>query len=186
MNVPNKLTVFRVVLTPIYMAEMLLSHPYHYLIAAVVFIVASITDAIDGKMARKNNDVTTFGKFLDPLADKILTTAAFLCLMQMGYCSIWVVMIVLTREFAVTSIRLIAAADGTVIAANIWGKIKTSAQMIFTCVVLGILAIGEFASIDYNSLSTVSNIGMWIIAALTVISGFTYIKDNIGLINQTK
>lgn len=186
MNIPNKLSIFRVILTPIFMAEMLLTHKYHYLIAAVIFIVASITDAIDGNMARKNNQITTFGKFLDPLADKILTTAAFLCLMQIGYCSIWVVIIVLTREFAVTSIRLVAASKGSVIAANMWGKIKTTAQMVFTCVVFGILSIGEFVKIDYTALQTVSHIGMWIIAALTVISGYTYIKGNINLINETK
>ena len=109
MNTPNKLTVLRMILAPVFLAVFLAQGiPYHYWWAVLVFSAAAITDAIDGKLARKNDQITVFGKLLDPVADKMLTTAALLGFMQVGLCNIWIVMIVLTREFAVTSVRLIA------------------------------------------------------------------------------
>ncbi|MBQ2974763.1 MAG: CDP-diacylglycerol--glycerol-3-phosphate 3-phosphatidyltransferase [Clostridia bacterium] len=186
MNLPNKLTVARIILTPFYLAAMVLNFKYHYLVAAVIFIVASITDFLDGKIARKNNLVTTFGKLCDPVADKMLTTAALLAFMQLGLCNIWIVMIILTREFLVTSFRLVASAQGVVIAAGIWGKLKTASQMIFSIVImLGIHLVDAF-SWDFDTFSLISNILLWITAFLTVISGIKYLVDGKKVIDFSK
>lgn len=194
LNTPNKLTIARILITPIYLALILWeSLPHRFLIATLVYSIAAITDAIDGKLARKNNQITNFGKLLDPIADKILTTSALLAFMQMGLCNIWIVMIVLTREFTVASIRMIAAADGVVIPANIWGKLKTVSQMTFTIV---IMLLGEVYTLlaTYNpvwyekmpSLALISNILLWITAVLTVISGVIYVLDSKKVIDYTK
>ena len=125
LNLPNILTISRVVITPFFLVTILMETlPHRFLIACIIFSIASITDAIDGHLARKNNQITNFGKFLDPIADKILTTSALLAFMSMGLCNIWIVMLVLTREFAIASVRMIAASNGVVIPANIWGKIN--------------------------------------------------------------
>lgn len=194
LNTPNKLTILRIILTPIFLAVILCEElPHRFLIGCLIFAVASITDTIDGHLARKNNQITNFGKFLDPIADKILTTAALLAFTVMGLCNIWIVMIVLTREFAISSIRMISAADGVVIPANNWGKIKTVSQMVFTVV---IMVLGEVYSVlaDFNSeifaklpeLSVISNSLLWITAVLTVVSGIIYVKDSIKIIDFTK
>lgn len=175
MNLPNKLTVLRMILTPVYLAAMLIDFEYHYFVAAFIFIVASITDFLDGKIARKNNLITTFGKLCDPVADKMLTTAALLAFMQLGLCSIWIVMIVLTREFLVTSFRLVASAQGIVIPAGIWGKLKTVSQMVFSIAIM--LAIPFVGDAHFETFAFVSNILLWITAVLTVISGIKYIID---------
>ncbi len=186
MNLPNKLTVARIILTPFYLAAMVINFKYHYLVAAVIFIVASITDFLDGKIARKNNLVTTFGKLCDPVADKMLTTAALLAFMQLGLCNIWIVMIILTREFLVTSFRLVASAQGVVIAAGIWGKLKTASQMIFSIVImLGIHFVDAFDR-DFDTFSLISNILLWITAFLTVISGIKYLVDGKKVIDFSK
>lgn len=186
MNLPNKLTVARIILTPFYLAAMVMNFKYHYLVAAVIFIVASITDFLDGKIARKNNLVTTFGKLCDPVADKMLTTAALLAFMQLGLCNIWIVMIILTREFLVTSFRLVASAQGVVIAAGIWGKLKTASQMIFSIVImLGIHFVDAFGR-DFDTFSFISNILLWITAFLTVISGIKYLVDGKKVIDFSK
>ena len=132
MNLPNKLTVLRIILTPIFLACFLIDFPHHMLIAAIIFIGASITDAIDGNYAREHNLVTDFGKFLDPLADKMLTTAAFLGFIELGIGVgiTWITFIILIREFLITSLRLISSGKGVVIAANMWGKVKTVMQMV--------------------------------------------------------
>ena len=177
MNTPNKLTLARVLMTPVFMAVMLAGFPHHLLCAAILFAAASVTDAIDGKLAREHNEITVFGKLLDPVADKVLTTAAFLALLQAGLCSIWSVMLILTREFAVTSMRLIASAQGIVIPANIFGKIKTATQMAF---ILLILLMGEaVACIPQcaryaNVYPTVSSVLVWITTVLAVVSGVVY------------
>ncbi len=194
LNTPNKLTVARILITPVYLALILWeSLPHRFLIATLVYSIAAITDAIDGKLARKNNQITNFGKLLDPIADKILTTSALLAFMQMGLCNIWIVMIVLTREFTVASIRMIAAADGVVIPANIWGKLKTVSQMTFTIL---IMLLGEVYSVlaAYNpvwygkmpALALISNILLWITAVLTVVSGVIYVIDSKKVIDYTK
>ena len=194
LNVPNILTIARILITPIFLAVILMDTlPHRFLIACVIFSIGSITDAVDGHLARKNNQITNFGKFLDPIADKILTTSALLAFMSMGLCNIWIVMLVLTREFAIASVRMIAAAGGVVIPANIWGKIKTVSQMVFTIL---IMLLGETWEIISNTnavlfaklpdLSLISNGLLWITAILTVISGRIYLNDSKKIIDFTK
>lgn len=196
LNTPNKLTVARIIITPIYLALILwTSLPHRFLIATLVYSLAAVTDAIDGKLARKNNQITNFGKLLDPIADKILTTSALLAFMQMGLCNIWIVMIVLTREFTVASIRMIAAADGVVIPANIWGKLKTVSQMTFTIVIMllgeGYQYLPQIFTLGVTcpawlTLSNISNTLLWITAVLTVVSGVIYVVDSKKVIDYTK
>ena len=190
LNLPNKLTLIRMFLAPIYLALMLIEFPYHYIVALAVFSVASLTDMLDGKIARKNNLITVFGKLLDPLADKMLTTAALLAFMREGWCSIWIVMIVLTREFAVAGVRLIATAQGIVIPANYWGKAKTVSQMVFPIVIMLLAELDAtfdiFANAGWFTLARVSNIMLWITAVLTVVSGITYFVDSKKLIDFSK
>ncbi len=196
LNTPNKLTIARMLITPVYLALILWeSLPHRFLIATLVYSVAAITDAVDGKMARKNNQITNFGKLLDPIADKVLTTSALLAFMQMGLCNIWIVMIVLVREFAIASIRMIAASEGVVIPANFWGKLKTVSQMTFTII---IMLLGECYQYlpqffypgvtcpSWLTLANISNCLLWITAVLTVISGIIYIKDSKKVIDYTK
>ena len=194
LNVPNLLTIARVFITPIFLVVILMDTlPHRFLIACIIFSIGSITDAIDGHLARKNNQITNVGKFLDPIADKILTTSALLAFMSMGLCNIWIIMLVLTREFAIASVRMIAAAGGVVIPANIWGKIKTVSQMVFTIL---IMLLGEAYYIVETSyaelfarlpdLSLVSNGLLWITAILTIISGVIYLNDSKKIIDFTK
>lgn len=198
LNTPNKLTVARMIITPVFLALLLWeSLPHRFLIAGLVYSAAAITDFFDGRLARKNNQITNFGKLLDPIADKVLTTSALLAFMKMGLCNIWIVMIVLTREFTVASVRMIAASGGVVIPANFWGKLKTVSQMVFT---LLIMALGEVQYIivdclglnildslpEYLSLASVSNFLLWITAVLTLVSGVIYVKDSIKVIDYTK
>ncbi len=189
MNLPNKLTVGRIVLVPFFVTALLIDFPFNHLVALILFIVASITDMLDGKIARKNNLVTDFGKFADPLADKILVLAALLCFIQMGYCDCVAVIIVLFREFAVTSIRLIAAASGKVVAANIWGKVKTVTQMVAIIAILVfqsfldiIKMIGIFSNEILNTLSSAlfitGEVLIWISTFFAIISGIIYIIQN--------
>lgn len=194
LNTPNILTIARVFITPIFLAVILMENlPHRFLIACVIFSVASITDAIDGHLARKHNQITNFGKFLDPIADKILTTSALLAFMSMGLCNIWIVMLVLTREFAIASVRMIAAAGGVVIPANIWGKIKTVSQMVFTILIMLLGEVWEIVANTNNDLfaklpdlALVSNGLLWITAVLTVISGVIYLNDSKKIIDFTK
>lgn len=195
LNTPNKLTIARMIIAPLFLAVIMKENlPHRFLWALVIFSVASITDAIDGKMARKNNQVTNFGKLLDPIADKVLTTAALLAFMKLGLCNIWIVMIVLTREFAIASIRMIAASNGVVIPANIWGKLKTVSQMVFTILIMFLGEIFSYAKNIvpgvtvpyYLTLSNISNTLLWITAVLTVISGVIYIKDSKNAIDYSK
>ncbi len=183
MNLPNKLTVLRIVLTPFYLLAMLLNFKYHYFVAAAIFIIASLTDMLDGKIARKRNLITNFGKLCDPLADKMLTTAALLAFMQLGLCNVWIIMIVLTREFLVTSFRLVASSQGVVIAAGIWGKLKTVSQMVFSILIMVALPFVEMFSLDFATFSYVSNVLLGITAVLTVVSGIKYIVDGVKVID---
>ncbi len=183
MNLPNKLTVLRIILTPFYLAAMLVDFDYHYLVAAIIFFIASVTDFLDGKIARKHNLITTFGKLCDPVADKMLTTAALLAFMHLDLCNIWIVMVVLTREFLVTSFRLVASAQGIVIPAGILGKLKTVSQMVFSIVIMIMVHIAETAGTDFATISLVSNILMGISALLTVVSGVKYMLDGKKIID---
>lgn len=182
MNIPNKLTIARMLITPVFLAVILMDFPHKFIVSAVVFVIASLTDFMDGRLARKNNEITVFGKLLDPVADKMLTTAAMLAFMKMGLCNIWVVMIVLTREFVITSVRLVASAQGVVIPANIWGKVKTACQMTFTILILVLGELQEtfniFRFIKFIGFEEFSGILLWITAVLTVISGLTYLAES--------
>lgn len=190
MNLPNKLTLLRILLVPFFIGAMLIDFPFHNVVALLFFVAASITDLLDGKIARKRNLITDFGKFCDPLADKILVTSALLCFVQLGLCGSIPVIIVLFREFAVTSIRLLAATNGKVVAANIWGKVKTVTQMIAIIMIfalqaaLDVLNMGIFpVSSSIINLCTVIfywvGIGaIWLSTIFCIISGIIYIWDN--------
>ncbi len=194
LNTPNLLTIARIFITPIFLAVILMDTLSHkFLIACIIFSIASITDAVDGHLARKNNQITNFGKFLDPIADKILTTSALLAFMSMGLCNIWIIMLVLVREFAIASVRMIAATNGVVIPANIWGKIKTVSQMVFTILIMLLGEVWEIISkINVSifdklpDLSLISNGLLWITAILTIISGIIYLNDSKKIIDFTK
>ncbi len=191
MNLPNKLTVVRIIMTPFFLLALLIEFPHHDLVALILFAAASITDYIDGQMARKWNMITDFGKFLDPLADKMLTTAAFLGFIGrgIGVGIVWITFIVLIREFLITSLRLVSAGKGNVIAANIWGKAKTVSQM--TAIILTIAGqyVLSFLS-DPGPLGTavmlITDITLWISAVLTVISGVIYVLQNKQYIDPKK
>ncbi len=189
MNTPNKLTVTRMILTPIFLILFTVdSIPFHYLFAMIVFVVGSLTDLFDGKIARKYNIVTNFGKLADPLADKMLTTSALLGFMTMGYCNVWILFIVLFREFGISSIRLVAASEGVVIPANIWGKVKTTSQMVSTCVIMFLLLLQKDFGVLPESfpLPLISNILLGITALLTIISGVTYVVQGTKVIDFSK
>lgn len=181
MNTANKITMLRVVLIPIYMVLFLCDLTEW---ALGVFVLASVSDWLDGYIARNYNQVTDFGKFVDPLADKVLTTAAFLILLEKGIISSWVVMIILTREFMVAGIRMNAASEGKVIAASYWGKLKTVSQMV--AVIAGMImmlpVLNEVIGADLANLIT--NILVWISTALTVISGIDYLMKNRGVLKM--
>ncbi len=191
MNTPNKLTVARIIATPFFMAGMLIDFDHHFLVALILFAAASVTDLIDGKMARKHNLITDFGKFLDPLADKMLTTAAFLGFIELkiGHGITWIAFIVLLREFLITSLRLISSGKGKVIAANMWGKCKTVSQMFAIVFVLAaqyIMSVTETSAQLQTVYSVATDIVLWISAVLTVISGLVYVKQNKDFIDPTK
>ena len=166
MNLPNKLTMFRIVLTPIFLAVLYWGFPGADYVALVIFIIASLTDLLDGKIARKYNLVTDFGKFADPLADKILVTAALLWFVEVGRMPAWMVMIVITREFAVSGLRMIASDNGRVIAAGWSGKVKTASTM--ACIVLMFLPIPAAAN--------TACVG--VIVVTTIYSGVEYFLKN--------
>lgn len=203
MNLANKLTLMRVILVPLFVAFMLIDAiPMNYLWAAVVFAAASITDMLDGKIARKYNMITSFGKFLDPLADKILVAAALVCFVQLGWCSAWVTVLILAREFVVSGVRLVAASSEKklVIPAGILGKLKTAMTMVAVCVILlmhilegfgAIYAVPQIYDVSAGSgvgfpIRLISDILMYIAAALTVASGVKYLYDYREFIDPTK
>lgn len=195
MNLPNKLTVIRIILVPFFVAAILIDFPFNYLWALIIFAIASITDMLDGKIARKKNLITDFGKFADPLADKILVLAALLCFVQNGLCDCIAVILILFREFSVTSIRLTAAANGKVVPANIWGKIKTVSQMSAIVIILllqfilELINTGIFGNAElYYTLSPVFTVVgyvlVWISTVFSIISGVIYILQNKHFINE--
>ena len=196
MNLPNKLTLCRIILVPVFMIFVSLTEfgtetfdATWYLVAGIVFAAASFTDYLDGHLARKWHRVTDFGKFADPLADKLLTTVALIYMMRAGVCSPVVLCIILAREFAVSGLRMVAAGakDGKVIAANMWGKVKTVLQM------LTIIFYFFGISLTYGN-TVLGNLNVWIIsywlcwlvAAATAISGIKYLWDNRSFINTAK
>lgn len=193
MNTPNKLTIARIIATPFFMAALMIEFPYHYTAALLLFAAASLTDMIDGKLARKYNQITDFGKFLDPLADKMLTTAAFLGFIKMGigWQVTWIAFIVLFREFLISSLRLVVVSSGgKVIAANMWGKCKTVSQMagiifaLFAYVLISDFRIGGAAF--QNACNIIISVLFWISAVLCIISGAIYLVSSKEYIDPAK
>lgn len=171
MNLPNKITMLRVVLIPFFVAFMLLPGiPYGPYIAVAIFIVASLTDTLDGYLARKYELVSNFGKFMDPLADKLLVCSALICLVGVGSIPAWVVIIIISREFIISGFRLVASDAGVVIAASWWGKIKTVVQMIMSIVLI--------IDIDHPVVNVIEQILIYLALILTVISLADYLMKN--------
>ena len=178
MNLANKLTTFRVLCIPIFVVFMLIeSIPYNYYLAAIVFIVASITDLFDGKIARKYHLVTNFGKFMDPLADKMLVTAALICLTPKMITS-WVVIIIISRELFISGFRMLAADQGIVLAAGWWGKFKTA----FSMVMIIVLIVNT--PLNNSVLYIIGQILIWISLALTIISMIEYVSKNFNVLKN--
>lgn len=194
MNLPNKLTLLRIILVPFFITAMLVNFPFHYLVAGCIFGIASVTDTLDGKIARSRNLVTDFGKFADPLADKILVLTALVCFLQVGLLGSFgaiPVIIVLFREFAVSGIRLVAASSGKVVAANIWGKIKTVSQMVGISVIFAMQVVLEILGAMKVSTGFISEVFyyignglIWLSTVFTLISGIIYLKDNISFLKD--
>lgn len=197
MNLPNKLTVFRIILVPIMVIipflniqGKLLGIPISWIIIDTIFIIASITDKLDGSIARKKNLVTNFGKFLDPIADKILVVSALIILIGLGKLPTWIPIIIIIREFAVSGYRLIAVeSNGEVIAANKWGKIKTVTQMF--AIIVAFIDINEFGAIFTKELETIPFIinllttSLMILCTIsTIFSGYEYMKNGKDLLKD--
>ncbi len=178
MNLPNKLTILRMIMIPFFMYFFLSDMEYGRITGAFIFVIASFTDTLDGYIARKYNLITVFGKFMDPLADKLLVSAALICLVETGYISSWVAIIIIAREFAVTGLRVLAASDGIVIAASWWGKIKTITQMV--AIVSMLFDNYPFSLVDFPF----SDIAMYLAVAFTIISGIDYFRLNKEVFSQ--
>ena len=179
MNLPNKLTILRVIMIPFFVAALLYdggANQNMRYVAAALFIIASLTDMLDGKIARKYNLVTNFGKFMDPLADKLLVCSALICMIELRELPAWMVIIIISREFIISGFRLVASDNGVVIAASYWGKFKTTFQMI------GVVLL----NFNIPALSTLTTIIVWIALALTVISLVDYIVKNAGVLTEGK
>ena len=180
MNLPNKLTLFRVILIPFFVFFLLAPYfeGYGNYIAVAIFIVASLTDMLDGKIARKYNLVTNFGKFMDPLADKLLVCSAMICLISTGKLAAWIVIIIIAREFIISGFRLIASDNGIVIAASYWGKFKTTFQMLMVIVLI--------LNIPNQFFTVLGTILTYIALALTIISLIDYIAKNKDVLKEQK
>ena len=178
MNLPNKLTILRMIMVPFFVFFMLVpvAGDATKWIALVIFVVASLTDTLDGYLARRDNLVTDFGKFMDPLADKLLVCSALICFVELGDLPAWMVIVIIGREFIISGFRLVASDNGVVIAASYWGKFKTTFQMI--AVVLLIVGI--------PALSMVTTAVVWIALVLTVISLVDYITKNVNVLKEGK
>ena len=177
MNLPNKLTTLRVIMIPFFVFFLLWQNGENRtfrMIALALFIIASLTDLLDGKIARKYNLVTNFGKFMDPLADKLLVCSALICLIELNALPAWMVIVIISREFIISGFRLIASDNGVVIAASYWGKFKTTFQMV--TVVLLIL--------DIQALAFVTTICVWIALLLTIVSLVDYIYKNHKILTE--
>ena len=195
MNLPNKLTIFRVIMIPFFVYFMLapIYYPtasfmylilppalvaYANYISAVIFIVASFTDFLDGYLARRDGLVTNFGKFMDPLADKLLVCSALICLIQSGQLPAWVVVVIISREFIISGFRLIASDNGVVIAASYWGKFKTVTQMVMVVVLI--------LNFQHPLMILFANILIWVSVILTIVSLVDYVVKNIDVLKDQK
>lgn len=180
MNLPNKLTILRVILIPFFVFFLLAPYfeGYGNFIAVAIFIIASITDFLDGYLARRDNLVTNFGKFMDPLADKLLVGAALICLVETGQLPAWMVVIIISREFIISGFRLIASDNGVVIAASYWGKFKTVSQMFMVIVLI--------LNIQNAVFQMIGNVLMWVSLVLTIVSLTDYVIKNKHVLKDTK
>ncbi len=180
MNLPNKLTIARIAMIPVYLVFLMVDFgwPWARLLAAVIFVVASLTDMLDGKIARKYNIVTNFGKFMDPLADKLLVCSALVAFIELHQLPAWIVIIIIGREFIISGFRCVAADSGVVIAASMWGKIKTTVQMI--------MIVALTLNLDWPYIEILENILIYASLALTVISLVDYLIKNKSVISDTK
>lgn len=172
MNLANKLTILRIFLVPIFMLFLLIDMPNGDYIAAVIFVIAALTDTLDGYIARSRNQITTFGKFMDPLADKLLVCSALIILVEMQRLSSWIVVLIIAREFAITGLRVLAASEGITIAASWWGKFKTSSQMFLIVVLLLNNYPFSLVRIPMNKIAVVLTL------IFTVVSGADYLIKN--------
>lgn len=196
MNLANKLTLIRIILVPIFLVFIAYQDlPYGSVIATLIFIIASVTDQLDGYIARSRNQVTNFGKFMDPLADKLLVTAALISLVELQLVPAWAAIVIIAREFAVSGLRTIAASEGLVIAASWWGKIKTVIQIIAIVLLLlqvniinspGIKELVAGSSFLRNFFIYVPDISLYLAVAITIISGVDYFRKNKNVINTYK
>ena len=180
MNLPNKLTMFRVILIPFFVFFLLAPYfeGYGNYVADAILIVASLTDLLDGKIARKYNLVTNFGQFMDPLADKLLVCSAMICLIELGLLPAWIVILIIAREFIISGFRLIASDNGVVIAASYWGKFKTTFQMLMVIVLL--------LNFDIPAFKILGTVLIWIATILTVVSLIDYIVKNKDVLKEQK
>ena len=177
MNLPNKLTMFRVILIPFFIVFLLIPiTPYDKWIALAIFVIASLTDLLDGKIARKYNLVTNFGTFMDPLADKLLVCSALICLIELDKIPSWMVIIIIAREFIISGFRLVASDNGVVIAASYFGKFKTTFQMLAVCLMIA----------DLPALHVVTQVVLWIAVILTVVSLIDYLVKNKSVMKENK
>ncbi len=180
MNLPNKLTTMRVILIPFFVFFMLAPYfeGYGNYIAVAIFIVASLTDMLDGKIARKYNLVTNFGKFMDPLADKLLVCSAMICLIETGQLAAWIVIVIIAREFIISGFRLVASDNGVVIAASYWGKFKTTFQMLMVIVLI--------LNIDHPVFRVLGTVLTYVALILTIVSLVDYIAKNKDVLKDQK
>ena len=175
MNLPNKLTMLRVIMIPFFVVFMLVDiTPYDKWIALAIFVAASLTDLADGKIARKYNLITNFGKFMDPLADKLLVCSAMIALIELGRIPAWIVIVIIAREFIISGFRLVASDNGVVIAASYWGKFKTVSQMVMVILMIA----------DIPQIQIVTTVVMYIALVLTIVSLVDYLVKNWGVMGK--
>ncbi len=192
MNLPNKLTILRAVLIPFFLVALLCDQnyggfvPYGNWIALVIFAAASITDMLDGKIARKYNLVTNFGKFMDPLADKLLVSSALIAFIELHRIPAWIVIIIIAREFIISGYRLVAADKGIVIAAGIWGKVKTAVTMVMLCIVIADLGRVGVLMPYATEIHIVEMVLIYISLILTVVSLIDYLLQNKDVLSDVK
>lgn len=196
MNLANKLTMIRIFLVPLFLIFIAIKGlPYSIIIATAIFIIASITDQLDGHIARSRNQITTFGKFMDPLADKLLVTAALISLVELTVIPAWAAVIIIAREFAVSGLRTIAAAEGKVIAASMWGKVKTVIQII--AIIISLIKVNISVSVNLTDIVMSNTIfkamfnylpiySIIIAVIITILSGVDYFKKNKNIIDTNK
>ncbi len=188
MNLPNKLTILRTILIPFFLVALLCDEnyggfiPFGNWIALAIFAIASITDMLDGMIARKYNLVTNFGKFMDPLADKLLVCSAMIAFIELDRIPCWIVIIIIAREFIISGFRLVASDNGIVIAAGIWGKIKTAEQMVMLCILIA--DFGNVFPTIANGIHLFENILIYVALILTLISLFDYLLHNKGVLAE--